>query len=53
MDDRDAGCIEGDTAELLEELHKAAEQHRAILDRQAELIALLREELKGVIRDDT
>ena len=37
-----------ETDDLLEELQKAAEEHRKILDRQAELIARLREELKDV-----
>jgi len=39
-----------DTEELLEELQAAAEAHQAILKRQAELIARLRAELKGVPR---
>lgn len=38
------------TDELLEELQRAAEEHEAILRRQAALIARLREELKGMIR---
>lgn len=39
-----------DTEDLLEELQRAADQHQRILERQAELIKCLREELKGVIR---
>ena len=42
---------EESTDELLEELQAAAELHQKILERQAELIARLREELKGVKRD--
>lgn len=38
----------GDTIDLLEELQKAAEEHRKILERQSELIRRLREELKDV-----
>lgn len=38
----------GETADLLEELQKAAEDHRRILERQSELIRRLREELKDV-----
>lgn len=38
----------GDTGGLLEELQKAAEEHRRILERQSDLIRRLREELKDV-----
>jgi uncharacterized coiled-coil protein SlyX len=38
----------GETADLLEELQKAAEEHRKILERQSDLIRRLREELKDV-----
>lgn len=40
----------GDTDDLLEELQKAADEHRRILERQSELIRRLREELKDVRR---
>jgi len=39
-----------ETDALLEELQAAAEAHRRILERQSELIRLLREELKDVKR---
>lgn len=49
--DRDEADEEGRTTdELLEELQEAAELHKIILMRQAELIERLREELKGVSR---
>jgi uncharacterized coiled-coil protein SlyX len=37
-----------DTETVLEELQRAVEEHEKILARQAELIKLLRHELKGV-----
>lgn len=58
-DDLIAALLEGlpmaktrETDELLEELQRAADEHRRILDRQAELIQRLRNELKGVRRGD-
>jgi hypothetical protein len=39
-----------DTDGLLEELQRAADEHRLILERQQELITRLRAELKGVTR---
>ena len=39
-----------DTDDLLEELRRAAEIHKKILERQSELIRRLREELKEVKR---
>ena len=41
-----------ETEDLLEELQRAAMEHQRILDRQAELIRRLREELKDVSRRD-
>lgn len=41
-----------ETANLLEGLRKATEEHRQILERQAELIRRLREELKDVRESD-
>ena len=37
-----------ETGDLLEALQKAADDHKAILERQSELIRRLREELKDV-----
>lgn len=39
-----------ETENLLEELQRAAEEHRKILQRQSELIRRLRSELKDVRR---
>lgn len=39
-----------ETDQLLEELQRAADEHRQILERQAELIRRLREELRDVKR---
>jgi dsDNA-specific endonuclease/ATPase MutS2 len=39
-----------DTVDLLEELQRAASEHRKILERQSELIRRLRNELKDVRR---
>lgn len=39
-----------ETVDLLEELQRAAEEHRKILERQSELIRRLRSELKEVRR---
>lgn len=50
MDENDNPCDTEDTNDLLDELQKAANLHQEILERQAVLIARLREELKGVTR---
>lgn len=39
-----------ETVDLLEELQKAADEHKKILERQSELISRLRDELKDVRR---
>ncbi len=39
-----------ETVDLLEELQKAADEHKRILERQSDLIRRLREELKEVRR---
>lgn len=50
MADNDEARLIEDADSLLEELQAAAEAHRKILERQSELIRLLREELKEVKR---
>ncbi len=40
-----------ESADVLEELQHAVEEHERILSRQADLIARLRRELKDVKRD--
>lgn len=48
--DEDFTEDDDDTDALLEQLQRAADEHKRILDRQADLIRRLRQELKGVIR---
>lgn len=50
MDECDDTGVDCETGKLLEELQRAADQHQQILERQAELIKCLRDELKGVNR---